>query len=116
VLKIRPEHMSALAAQQAEGFVRRMTSHLREIFPDEVASLDDQRLKGFVERVCARAEEWGIVEEPHVERLVELFAGFEQLRRTPPPGWVKETVEYPGRQGEEILCRLEDRLFFAGPS
>jgi hypothetical protein len=116
VLKIRSEHMSALAGQQTQGFVRRMTTHLREIFPEEVAFLDDERLKAFVETVCARAEKWGVVEEPHVERLIELFVSFEQLRRRPLPAWVKEIAEYPGRQGEEILCRLEDRLFFVGPS
>jgi hypothetical protein len=112
VLKIRSEHMSALAGQQTQGFVRRMTTHLREIFPEEVAFLDDERLKAFVETVCAKAEKWGIVEEPHVERLIELFVSFEQLRRDPAPGWIAYVVTYPGRSGEHKLQRLEGALVF----
>ncbi|MDR3719929.1 MAG: hypothetical protein P4K98_14110 [Bryobacteraceae bacterium] len=112
MLKIRPDHMNALAIQQAGGFTRRMMVHLRAIFPVEVAALDDEALKAFVEKVCAQAEEWGIVEEPHVERLIELFVAFEALRRNPLPEWVREIVAYPNRSGEHIVCRLEDRLIF----
>jgi hypothetical protein len=112
VLKIRTEHMSALAEQQAQGFVRRMMTHLREVFPEEVAALDDRKLKAFVETVCAKAEKWGIVEETHVERLVELFVAFQQLRRDPPPRWIADIVTYPGRSGEHKLQRLESALVF----
>ena len=112
MFRIRPDHINALAQQQAAGFTRRMMAHLREAFPAEVSALDDVALKAFVEKVCARAEEWDIVEEPHIERLIEIFVAFEKLRLNPAPEWVKEIVEYPGRSGEHILCRLEDQLLF----
>ena len=104
--------MTALAKQQVTGFTGRMVLHLREVFPAEVARLDDTKLRLFVEKVCAQAGQWGITEEPHVERLIELFASFEELRRRALPAWVSEIVEYPDRQGEQILCMLEDRLLF----
>jgi hypothetical protein len=115
MLKIRPEHMNALAKQQVAGFTARMVLHLREVFPAEVAGLDDAKLRLFVEKVCAQARQWGITKEPHVERLIELFASFEVLRRRPLPAWVREIVEYPDRQGEQILCMLEDKLLFGEP-
>jgi len=112
MFQIRAQHFTALAAHQSSIFAERMTAHLREIFPAEVENLNDARLRTFVERVCALADEWRIAEEPHVERLVELFAGFEALRRNPRPDWIEEIVTYPGRPGEEILARLEEQLFF----
>ena len=112
MLQIRPEHMTALGKQQVAGFTTRMALHLREVFPAEVVRLDDAKLRVFVDKVCAQAGEWGITEEPHVERLIELFASFEELRRRTLPAWVTEIVEYPDRQGEQILCMLEDRLLF----
>ena len=60
MLRIRKEHMSALAGQQTAGFTSRMVSHLREVFADQVAGLDDESLRLFVDRVCTQAEEWGI--------------------------------------------------------
>ena len=45
MLKIRPEHMNALAKQQVAGFTARMVLHLREVFPAEVAGLDDAKLR-----------------------------------------------------------------------
>lgn len=115
MLQIRPTHMQALANQQTDGFVSRMAAHLREVFPAEVERLDDAKLRLFVEKVEAQARKWGIAKETHVERLIELFACFADLRRRPLPAWVKEIVEYPDRPGEQILCRLEDRLFFGEP-
>jgi hypothetical protein len=112
LLKIRPEHVSALAVQQTQGFVRRMMTHLREIFPEEVVSLDDPRLKAFVETVCARAEKWGIVEEPHVERLIELSVSFDAIRRDPLPGWISRMVRDPNRSADRLLNELEDELRF----
>ena len=112
MLKIRPQHMNALAAQQAQGFVRRMMIHLREIFLEEVVSLDDKKLKAFVERVCAKGEEGGIVEEPHVERLIELSVSFDALRRDPLPGWISRMVRDPNRSADRLLNELEDELRF----
>jgi hypothetical protein len=112
MLKIRVEHMRALAGQQTAGFATRMAQHLRDMFPEEVRPLDDARLRLFVDIIRARAEKWGIADEAHVERLIELFACFGQLRRDPLPNWVTEIVEYPGRPGEQILNMLEDRLLF----
>ena len=114
MLKIRSQHLDALAAQQAGGFAGRMVRHLREVFPEEVAGLDDEILRAFVEKVRAQAAVWSIVEESHVERLLELFVTFDALRRDPLPDWVREIVEYPGRPGEQILCRMEDELLFGG--
>ena len=115
MFKVRPEHMNALAKQQVAGFTARMVLHLREMFPAEVARLDDAKLHVFVEKVCTQARQWGITEEPHVERLIELFACFDELRRRTLPAWVNEIVEYPDRPGEQILCMLEDRLLFGEP-
>ena len=115
MLQIRPDHVQALSKQQAAGFVSRMMLHLREVFPAEIERLDDAKLRLFVEKVCAQAREWGIAREQHVERLIELFAGFEELRQRPMPAWVMEIAEYPDRPGEQILCRLEDRLLFGEP-
>jgi hypothetical protein len=112
MFQIRSHHVTAIAAQQAALFADRMMVHLREIFPAEVERLNDVQLRMFVDKVCGLAEEWQIVEEQHVERLVELFAGFEALRRIPWPEWIKEIVTYPDRPGEEILLRLEEQLFF----
>jgi hypothetical protein len=112
MFKIRPEHMRALAGQQTAGFAARMALHLRDVFPEEVQELDDAKLRLFVDKIRARAEEWGIADEAHVERLIELFACFGQLRSTPLPDWVTEIVEYPGRHGEQILNMLEDHLLF----
>ena len=112
MLKIRSEHIDALASRQTEGFAGRMMAHLREMFSEEVAHLDDRKLRAFVDKVCSTAERWGIVQERHVERLIELHVAFDELRRNPVPTWVTEIVEYPDRQGEEILARLEENLLF----
>ena len=112
MLRIREGHIEALSGQQAAGFSTRMAAHLREQFPDEVASLDEARLRMFIDKVRAKGEEWGIVDEAQVERLIELFVSFDVLRRRPIPEWVTEIVEYPGRPPEEILLRLEERLLF----
>src|ERR1700749_3987884 len=112
MLRLREHHVDALAAGQSSNFTGRMTAHLREIFPAEVERLNESQLRAFVERVCALAGEWRIAEEPHVERLIELFAGFEALRRQPRPEWLEEIITYPDRPGEEILARLEEQLVF----
>ena len=116
LLQIRPEHVSALAEQQFSGFVLRMSEHLRDVFPDEVSGLDDAGLALFVEKVCAQAEVWEIVQEVHVERLVELFASFRELRSEPPSPWLAKIVSCPDYTGERRLCLIEDRLLFAGDS
>jgi hypothetical protein len=112
MLEIRWDHIHALSSQQSFGFAGRMIRHLREIYPGETNRLDDTNLRVFVERVCDQAEKWDITDEPHVERLIELFAVFESLRCNPLPEWITEVVTYPGRPGEQILCRLEERLLF----
>jgi hypothetical protein len=112
MLKIRPEHLTALADQQASGFTARMMLHLREVFPAEVARLDEAKLFAFIEKVCAQGEEWGITKEPFVERLIELFVSFEQLRRNPLPQWISEIVRQSGRNGVRVLLMLEKRLQF----
>jgi hypothetical protein len=112
MLRIRPEHLDAAAVQQKGHFVERMMAHLREVFAEEVAKLNDDQLRLLVGKVCQQGEEWEIVEETQVERLLELFVCFEDLRRRPLPEWVQEIVEFPDRPGEEILQRLEDACFF----
>ena len=112
MLRIRTDQIDALSKQQESGFTNRMAAHLREVFPEEVARLDDARLRLFVEKVCEYASEWGIEEETQVERLIELFACFEELRRRPLPDWVNEIVTYPDRPGSQILARLEESLLF----
>jgi len=112
MLRIRSSQIEALSKQQEAGFTCRMAAHLREVFPDEVARLDDPCLRLFVEKVCEHARDWGIAEETQVERLIELFACFEELRRRPLPEWVNEIVTYPDRPGSEILARLEESLLF----
>ena len=112
MLKIRPEHLTALAAQEATGFVARMRLHLREVFPEEVAGLDDSKLNVFIEKICAQGEQWGITKEPLVERLIELFVSFDQLRRNPLPQWIGSVVRHSGRDGVRLLLRLENGLQF----
>jgi hypothetical protein len=112
MLKIRSEHVDALASDQAAGFAARMAAHLRELFPAKTARLDDEHLRLLADRVRVQAARWGINQEAQVERLLELFVGFELLRRRPRPEWISEIVEYPGRPGEEILLRLEQELIF----
>jgi hypothetical protein len=116
MLKIRPQHVTALAAQQADGFTRRMMIHLREIFSEEVAALDDAALKAFVEKVCAQAEEWDVTDEPQVERLIELFASFESIRRNPVPDWISRMVRDPNRSADRLTSELEDELRFGDHS
>ena len=77
MLKIRPQHVTALAAQQADGFTRRMMIHLREIFSEEVAALDDAALKAFVEN----NDSW---DQANVDNLVS--AGHRLPARGSPPG------------------------------
>lgn len=112
MLRIRSQHLDAAATHQAAHFSDRMVSHLREVFSEEVSALNDDQLRLLVGKVCEQGEEWEIVEEPDVERLIELFVSFDDLRRRPLPDWVREIVEYPDRPGEEILMRLEDACFF----
>lgn len=112
MLKIRPEHLSALAEQQAAGFVERMRLHLRDVFAIEVSGLDDLKLNELIKKICAQGEQWGITKEPIVERLIELFVGFEQLRRHPLPKWIDEIVRDPGRSGVRALLKLENGLLF----
>lgn len=112
MLKIRPEHLSALAEQQASGFVERMRLHVREVFHVEVAGLDDLKLKALIEKICAQGEQWQIIKEPLVERLIELFVSFEQLRRNPPPKWIGDIIAGKGTTGIRVLLMLEKRLQF----
>lgn len=116
MLKIRPEHVTALAGQQAGGFTRRMMVHLREIFPAEVAALNDEELKAFVEKVCAQADEWDVTDEPLVERLIELFASFESIRRNPLPDWIARMVRDPNRSADRLVSELADELRFGDHS
>ncbi len=112
MLRIRAEHLAALEVQQASGFADRMMLHLREMFAEEVFGLDDDLLRSFANRVSAIGEEWGITEEPHVERLIELFVSFSDLRSPVRPEWIHDTVTFPGRPGEQVLRMLEDGLYF----
>jgi hypothetical protein len=114
MFKIRAEHMRALAGQQRAEFAARMAIHLRDCFTEEVRGLDDAKLRLFVDKIRARGEEWGIADEVHVERLIELFACFVQLRQNSAPDWMTEILGYPGRTGEQKLNMLEDRLLFGG--
>ncbi len=116
MFQITSRHIEALEAQQAVVFAVRMAAHLREVSPDEVAGLDDAALRSLVERIRAIGQEWNIVEEPHVERLIELFVGYGELRQSPRPEWLDEIVTFPGRPGEQILRMIEDELFFGGNS
>jgi hypothetical protein len=116
MFQITSRHLEALGAQQAAGFAARMAAHLRETSPEEVAGLDDGALLSLVERIRIIGKEWNIVGEPHVERLIELFVGYGELRQNPRPEWLDEIVTYPGRPGEQILRRIQDQLFFGGNS
>jgi hypothetical protein len=112
MLKIRDEHLKSLGEQQADCFRERMLLHLREVFGVEVAGLDDAGLRVLIEKVCVRGEEWGITQEPLVERLIELFVSFEELRRHPLPDWIREIVARRGRSGVRVLLMLEKALQF----
>ncbi|MCU1234747.1 MAG: hypothetical protein JWP63_2714 [Candidatus Solibacter sp.] len=112
MLKIRDEHLRALALQQRTCFIGRMAGHLRETFSADVSALDNERLRKFVEKVCSTAEQWGITEETHVERLLELYVSFDQLRRNPLPEGINAIVSDRRYCGEQILLMLEDRLLF----
>jgi hypothetical protein len=112
MLKIRPQHTTALEVQQAAGFIRRMKLHLREIFPVEVAQLDDENLRILIEGVCEQAEEWAVTEEQDVERVLELFICFEPMRRERIPDWIARIVRDSRRSAEQTVCALEDQLRF----
>jgi hypothetical protein len=112
MLQIRSDHMSALAEQQMSGFVSRMAAHLREVFPEEASRLSDPDLVVFVEKVCSQGEIWEIPNEDHLERLLELFLCFSELRRQPPPEWLQTLVTSPEYTGERRLCMIEDHLIF----
>jgi hypothetical protein len=112
MLKIRPEHLNALAHQQATGFVERMRLHLREVFATEVAGLDDSNLKALIEKICAQGEQWRITNEALVERLIELFVSFEHLRRNPLPKWVGDIIADKGTNGIRVPLMLEKGLHF----
>jgi hypothetical protein len=112
MLKIRDEHLNAFCAQQASGFTARMVRHLREIFVTEVARLDDAKLHALIAKICATGEEWGVTEEPHFERLIELFVSFEELRLSPLSQRISDIVTYRGRSGARVLILLENALWF----
>jgi len=114
MLKITSAHITALGEQQAREFVRRMALHLREVFGQEVAALGEKQLRLFVEKVTARAEEWGIVEEQHVERLLELFVCYPELRSSNLTASLNNIVTFPDRAGAQVLRMLEDELWFGG--
>jgi hypothetical protein len=122
MLKVRAEHLTPLSDQQAAGFTARMVLHLREVFPQEVAPLDDAKLQAFIEKVCAQGERWGIRQEPLVERLIELFVSFEELRRDPLPRSIGDSIarilhaRRSTSAGARVLLTLEKNLLFhAGP-
>ena len=115
MLQIREQHMNALAVQQTSGFTDRMISHLREVFAVEVEDLDEAGLRVFIEKVWVQAEEWDITEEQHVERLLELYVCFAELRLDPLPEWVSRIARDSNRTADEVVSAIEDRLRFGDP-
>lgn len=73
MLLIRKEQMAAFSQYMQDNFVKRMITHLRQIFPNETDKLTDKNLCGIIEYGISNAQKYEISRECDVERYLDLM-------------------------------------------
>jgi hypothetical protein len=99
--------------QAAENdFIERMMEHIYELFPDETKNIAREQARSAISTWTKEARHWELLDEPDVERWIELCICHSEIRHAAETPWVIEILAYPGRSAAHKLERLQQRLIF----
>ena len=114
-MKVRDQHINALALDKEKAFIREMSSHLNANFKEQLVKqgLEADQVESLVRLGISRAKTYEVTLKPDVQLFIECMVLFSpDFDENPDTSWAGEILRRSDIDGSQKMSEINDYMLF----